>query len=250
VTSDELHVDRARAESFGSVAEQYDRYRPTYPGALIDDLAALRPGQVLDVGCGTGKAAVALVSRGLSVLGVEPDERMADVARDRGIPVEVGAFETWDDAERRFDLITCGQSWHWIDPSRGIPKAARVLRPGGTIARFWNYYVLDEPVISAFEGVYNEHAPEARRGGPRASVAADPLVDDDAFNSVEARTYRWEHSMSAEEWVALVGTFSDHQRLGPERLAVLQQALRAAIEGFGGTVHAHGETYLQLARRA
>src|SRR5216684_9221402 len=88
---DELHLDRARAESFGSTAQQYDRYRPTYPDALFDDLAALEPMQVLDIGCGTGKAAVALARRGLSVLGVEPDERMANVARDYGIAVEVAA---------------------------------------------------------------------------------------------------------------------------------------------------------------
>jgi len=50
---------------------------------------------VLDVGCGTGKAAVALARCGLSVLGVDPDERMADIARDRGIAVEIAAFETW-----------------------------------------------------------------------------------------------------------------------------------------------------------
>ena len=60
----ELYADRSRAESFGSVAEQYDRYRPSYPAALIDDLVAPRPADVLDVGCGTGKAAVLLAARG------------------------------------------------------------------------------------------------------------------------------------------------------------------------------------------
>jgi hypothetical protein len=87
------------------MAQQYDRYRPTYPDALFDDLAALEPMQVLDVGCGTGKAAVSLARRGLSVLGVDVDERMADVARRHGIAVEVAAFESWDDAGRQFDLL-------------------------------------------------------------------------------------------------------------------------------------------------
>lgn len=64
-------------KSFGQVALQYDRYRPTCPDALMDDLAGLRPAQVVDVGCGTGHVATAVASRGLSVLGVEPDEQMA-----------------------------------------------------------------------------------------------------------------------------------------------------------------------------
>lgn len=233
------------------MAEQYDRYRPAYPDVVIDDLAALQPTSVLDVGCGTGKAAVALARRGLRVLGVEPDKRMAEVARGYGIPVEIATFETWDDAGRQFDVITCGQAWHWIDPNQGIPKAARLLRPGATIARFWNFHVLDDPVISAFDAVYREHAPEADGLGhdPGGNYEPDPFDDNDAFTAVETRTYQWERVLSADDLVGLVATFSDHQRLGYDRLARLQQALRATIETFGGSVHSHCGTYVRLATR-
>jgi predicted RNA methylase len=57
-----------------------------YPDALLDDLATLRPAHVLDVGCGTGKAAVGLARSGLSVLSVELDPRMAEVARGPASP--------------------------------------------------------------------------------------------------------------------------------------------------------------------
>src|ERR1019366_3608845 len=52
-----LHMDRKRANSFGAEAERYDRARPTYPQALVDELVARHPTRVLDVGCGTGIAA-------------------------------------------------------------------------------------------------------------------------------------------------------------------------------------------------
>ncbi len=43
---------------FGDVAEQYDRARPSYPEAMVDDLVALgaiRPAaRLLEVGAGTG----------------------------------------------------------------------------------------------------------------------------------------------------------------------------------------------------
>ncbi|MGH3513310.1 MAG: class I SAM-dependent methyltransferase, partial [Pseudonocardiaceae bacterium] len=177
---------------------------------------------------------------------------MAEVARGHGIPVEVGAFETWDDAGRRFDLITCGAAWHWIDPELGMAKAAHVLRASGTIARFWNYHVLDESVAAMFEAVYREHAPEAHPHGRALDDSGyiDPFGENEAFCSVETRTYRWERTLSADEWVGQALTFSDHQRLEPERLRTVARALHAAVETLGGTVEAHGGTYVVLARRA
>ena len=62
---EELHRDRGRAESFGSIARLYDRHRPAPAPEFLDELAALRPAKVLDVGCGTGKVARELEARGL-----------------------------------------------------------------------------------------------------------------------------------------------------------------------------------------
>lgn len=242
---------------------QYDRYRPAPPDALIDDLTALRPRRVLDVGCGTGKAAAALAGRGLAVVGVEPDERMAQVARSHGVSVEVATFEAWDAADRRFDLLTFADSWHWVDPDVGIAKAARLLRAGGTIARWWNNCVLDEPVIAAFDAVYRSHAPEVvqmwRPAGDRAKVHADarsvstgtgPFTTGGMFCTVETRTYRWERVLTADQWVGAVATTSSHQRLEPPRLASVLRDLHDAIERLGGTMQGHYETDLVFARRA
>jgi SAM-dependent methyltransferase len=253
VSVGELYLDRGRAGSFCAVAAQYDRFRPDAPDAHLDDLAATRPARVLDVACGTGKVARALIACGLSVLGVEPDPRMAALARDRGVTVEIGDFETWDDRGRRFDLLTCGDAWHWIDPVRGLAKAADVLTGTGTVARFWNYQVLDPDVIAAFEAVYAAHAPGTHTHGHGPSGRKRPpdaFADNPLFQDVRVRTYSWERTLSGAEWVSLATTYSDHQRLAPERLRALQEALRATIDRLGGTVRAHGGTYLVLARRA
>jgi len=82
VSFEELHRDRARAESFGGAADAYERYRPNFPDALFDDLAALGR-DALDVACGTGKVARGLAARGTSVLGVELDARMAGTRSTR-----------------------------------------------------------------------------------------------------------------------------------------------------------------------
>ncbi|QFZ22878.1 class I SAM-dependent methyltransferase [Saccharothrix syringae] len=164
----ELHRDRTRAESFGSVARRYDRYRPGYPAALVDDLVAVGPTRVLDVGCGTGKVAAALVGRGLPVLGVEVDGRMAEVA-----------------------------------------------------------------------GVWR----------PRPRPLPDPVAGSAAFSPAVRRVYRWERTLTADEWTGLASTVSDHLRLGPERLAGLLRELRVVVGSLGGGVRARCETTALLARR-
>jgi SAM-dependent methyltransferase len=247
-----LHSQRDRADSFGFLAEDYDRYRPGYPSALIDELVAGNPSNALDVGCGTGKVALSLIERGLSVLGIEPDDRMASVARRRGVPVEVGSFESWEPAGRTYDLLTAGHSWHWVNPAVGLAKAASVLMPGGTAALFWNYHVLDDSLLAAFEDAYRSHAPELTVVGhdPSGSEDTDPFQGSDDFVSLGSRTYRWTRLLNAEEWTSMLATFSDHAALGESRLEDLQRALREAIQQSGGQVRSQCGTYLWKAQRA
>ncbi|WP_329134931.1 methyltransferase domain-containing protein [Streptomyces sp. NBC_01476] len=250
MTSPKYHLDRTSAQSFGSASEHYDRYRPSPPHALLDDLVALRPVEVLDVGCGTGKVAVELAGRGIRVLGVEIDERMADLARGHGVPVEVAEFESWDATGRQFGLITCADAWHWIDPVRGSEKAAALLRPRGTLALFWSYYLLDDDVAALFQRVYDEHAPQARTHSYEPLQAqGEPFESISAFGPTETRTYRWKDTVSATDWVGLLATFSDHRALTPQQLVTLQAALCKAIEDLGGSVAVSRGVHAAFAQR-
>ena len=251
-----MHANRARAESFGAVAAAYDRYRPGYPEPLIDDLVALRPKDVLDVGCGTGKAARQLVARGMSVLGVEIDPEMAAVAGVHGVAVEVAGFEQWDPAGRTFDLVTCGQAWHWIDPAVGPAKAAGLLRPGGTAVLFWNHEGdLDPAVRRVLDEAYRRHAPELLEmaAQDRTRKSAKPYLADleasRAFSSIETRDYPFRRSYTADDWVGTVQTHSDHLQLDPARRAALADAVREVIDRrLGGTIRTTGGTYSIWAR--
>lgn len=243
---DELtHEQRDRAESFGAVAAAYDTYRPSYPARLVDDLTAGRPADILDIGCGTGKAARLFADRGARVLGVEIDPGMAAVARSHGLPVEVAAFERWDDRGRTFDLVTCAQAWHWVNPAVAAPKAARLLNPGGTLALFWNIDELAPDVRAVVEGVYRQEAPELVKprdaGDDQTHLRA--LQAAGAFSTVEAVTYPGERVWSVDEWIGNVGTQSNHLLLGP-RLPRVLGALRAGLTEWGGEVRTTGGTYL------
>ncbi|HVS44442.1 MAG TPA: class I SAM-dependent methyltransferase, partial [Candidatus Dormibacteraeota bacterium] len=111
-------MDRDRARLFDREAERYDRARPAYPAALIDQVLGPSPRglSVLDVACGTGIASRQFAQRGARVLGIDLNPAMAEIARRHGIPTEVAEFEAWDPAGRTFDVVTCAQAWHWLDP--------------------------------------------------------------------------------------------------------------------------------------
>lgn len=246
----DFYEQRERADSFGSVAEDYDRYRPNYPGELMDRLAELHPAAVLDVGCGTGKASRQLIARGLSVLGVEPDAKMAEVARRHGVPVELGTFEEWDDRGRTFDLIVSGQAWHWVDPARGAPKLVRLLRPGGTVCLFWNSWEITGAAREAIDDVYRRLAPalSKRETGGNDDSHGARLRATGCFGTVDEERLDRERMMPVDELVGRTGTHSDHLMLGPERLAEVLDAIRAALAPLGDAVPVEGGTYVVWAR--
>jgi SAM-dependent methyltransferase len=244
-----IHEQRDRAESFGRVAAEYDRYRQSYPVQLVDDLMARAPRTVLDVGCGTGKAARMLAERGAVVLGVEIDAQMAAVARSHGLAVEVASFEAWDDRGRRYDLITAGQAWHWVNPSAGLPKAKALLEPGGELAVFWNFDEPDEPYRTVIRSVYERLAPElvAAPGAGTEGLHLRRIRDSGCFGSVESITYPGRRSVPVEHWIGALGTQSNHLLLG-SRLPQLLAAMRGALLASGPEVHLTGGTYLIRAR--
>jgi SAM-dependent methyltransferase len=247
-----VHTERRRAESFGSIADQYDRYRPSYPDELIAELVELDPEWTLDVACGTGKVAVPLLACGLAVLGVEVDPKMAAVAQRHGIIVEISAFETWEDEGRTFDLITCGQGWHWIEPQQGAEKAADLLTPGGTLALFWNYGELPPDLKRELDEVYRVHAPEISADAVKHAHDDEDHVGvlkaTGRFADVRTERYRWDTTLTADEWIARAATHSDHLLLPDEQRTALLDAVREALDKHNGMVDVHGGTFTIFAR--
>lgn len=251
-----LHEDRRRAESFGDDPEQYDRARPSYPAALIDDLAGPGVARVLDVGCGTGISSRLFAERGCRVLGVEQDERMAALARRAGIEVEVAAFETWEPPPEPFDLVAAAQSWHWVDPHLGLPNVARALRPGGRFGAFWNRYAPEPGVQALLAEAYARHAPGmsqplALAGNERADQPhhLQVITACGLFEDVEKRRYPWQQAYTRDEWLESLETQSNHRTLDPVVRQGLFEAVAAIIDGAGGQLIVDHSTTLITARR-
>jgi SAM-dependent methyltransferase len=253
----DLYLDRARADSFGAAARVYDAHRPRYPDQLIDDLLMQSPQSVLDVGAGTGIASEQLLAKGVNVLAVEPDPRMADIASDKGIPIEIGTFESWDPAERRFDLIVFGQSFHWVNPDIALPKAHRLLPSGGRLALMWNRLFPTHPTHSDLAEIYRDYMDPS---SPLFGSSPNGLVDTErrierliasitaSGFTVEERTYPRHAHYSTEQWLDLAFTHSNHLILAADKASELRARLAERIGSKGVSVG--GDTLLILAIRS
>ncbi|MET7332097.1 class I SAM-dependent methyltransferase [Nonomuraea sp. NPDC005650] len=248
------------AESFGVDAERYDRTRPHYPDAMVTRVVAGSPGpDVLDVGCGTGIEARQFQAAGCRVLGVDPDERMADFARNGGLEVEVARFEDWDPAGRDFDTVIAGQAWHWVDPVAGATKAAQVLRPGGRMAVFWNTFQPPPELGEAIAAVYRRVMPDApiyqralADSDAYASLrakAADGIRTAGAFGEVEQWRLDWERPYTRDEWLDLLPTTGVHTRLPAATLQEVLTGVGAAVDALGGAFRMRYATVMVTAVR-
>ncbi|MFC8730899.1 class I SAM-dependent methyltransferase [Luteimicrobium sp. NPDC057192] len=260
-----IHGQRAMAESFGTDAERYDRARPPYPEALIAAVVGVPPEgparDVLDVGSGTGIAARQLQAAGCTVLGVEPDARMAAFARERGLPVDVATFEAWEPAGRSFDAVVAAQSWHWVDPAVGTAKAASVLRPGGRLAVFGHVFEPPDDVAHAFAEAFRRAVPESPFAGGSGrrpveayqagyAAVAETVRGTGLFEAPEHWRFVVERTYTRDAWLELLPTTGGLTRLDPDRLADVLDAVGAAIDAHGGSFTIPFTTLAVTARRA
>ena len=253
---------RQAAESFGADAGRYNRARPSYPTAMVDRIVAESPGRdVVDAGCGTGISARLFQAAGCRVLGVDPDPRMADVARESGLEVEVAKFEQWDAAGRTFDAVIAGQAWHWVNMAAGAAKAASVLRPGGRLAVFWNAYDPPAELRGAFGAVYQRVVPDSPMGSgfwsrpasvqylAMCDTAADGMRQAGVFGDPQTWRFDWSRPYTRAQWLDQVPTFGGHSLLPPGVQAELLAGIGAAVDAAGGAFTMNFATLVATAAR-
>lgn len=230
-----LHTNRQRANSFGGAADNYDAFRPRYPEQLIDDVLFPGARRVLEGGAGTGIASMQMIERGADLLAVEPDARMASVARAKGIPVELSTFEEWDPAGRRFDRVVFAASFHWVDPVVALPKIREILDDGGKLALIWNRLRPTNPTRAEFESVYRDYMDiETHRhdGHPDEIVK---LIANTGFTVTQQR-YPHDLHYAAQQWVDIAFTFSNQLLVPADRAAELRARLVERIGSAGVSV--------------
>ncbi len=223
----------AHANSFGPVADIYERSRPDYPAVALDWLLPAGKPRVLDLGAGTGKLTRLVHDRGHEVTAVDPSEGMLTELRRvvPGVPAILGPAEQIPLPDDSADVVLVAQAWHWVDPGRAVPEVARVLSPGGRLGLIWN--------------TRDESVDWVRRLG---EIIGTPEEDRQPtigmpFGPVELAQFAWIHTLGSEELIDLVSSRSRVILLPADERAALLREVRQLIATHPALV---GRTEFQL----
>lgn len=234
--------------TFNEDPSHYNKWRPGYPNALFADIFAAKqigPGsRVLEVGIGTGQATLPFLETGCRLTAVEKGDNLAAFAREKfagfsELDIVNLPFQAYQPNEGRFDLIYSASAFHWLPEEEGYKKVFALLKKGGVFARFANHPHFHEDyenVHRALQEVYQKHMPGSKPK-PRYTAAHAQerceIARKYGFVSLSCQIYLRTRIYTAEDYVALLDTYSDH-RILEEKKKIFFEDIRNAINKNGG----------------
>jgi len=226
------HADAARARSFGAIADQYNRLRPSPPTHAVDWLMPPRPELVVDLAAGTG-----LLSRAITagqVIAIEPDTRMSAVLRANspGVRVVAGVGEALPLISGSVDAVLVSSAWHWMDPERAVPEIGRVLRSGGRFGLIWTSRDREVGWVRDVDMLREPSAGHPDPSGPNPRLRNRDVIlpDSHVFTDVETASFTFTKTIPAGDFAPMIGTYSRIITASAQERAEIFARVRAAIE--------------------
>lgn len=154
-----LNAERFTGKNYIST---YHQFRPEPPKEIIlqalNYLDKSKNVTVLDMGCGSGLSTKIWEDHADKILAFDPSEEMVDFASKRNksskIEFKVGYSHSIPLPSESVDIISCSQSFHWMEPKSTLKEAKRLLKSGGV---FLVYDVIWPPCVNyTYESAYNK----------------------------------------------------------------------------------------------
>jgi SAM-dependent methyltransferase len=278
---------RSYGKVFNEIAVEYDRNRPAYPDALVDEaceVAGISEGdRVLEIGCGTGQLTRSLLARGLRVSAIEPGDQLILLAeenlKDAGdVEFVHGRFEDTQFPRESYEAVFSASAIHWVDPDLSWRKIADALAPNGTLALI-QYFGLkerrgvddQEALLAALRrhaweiaatwptyrdldhtiaGVQERRRNVADAWGWLGSYDIGRAYAADLFEDLQLATVPTLIEHTAGELGALLATMSFWAALSPEEREALINETHALHERLGRPIRASTLAALLTARRS
>ncbi len=244
-------------QRFTGRVENYVRYRPGYPKAVVELLRERcgldRSSIVADVGSGTGFLSRLFLENGNRVFGVEPNREMRRAGErllagyERFTSVAATAEETTL-ADGSVDVLTAGQAFHWFEPERTRAEFARIIKPGGWVVLVWNGRRESRTAfLEGYERLLQTHGTDYAEVGPGRRGSADEVRDFFYPDSVEVATFDNEQVLDLDglKGRALSSSYvpSEGEPGAAEMLQGLEALFREHEEGGTATVEYDTRVY-------
>lgn len=222
-------------DRFSAQAEQYRRFRPTYPAALYDHILPLVQGRerAWDAGTGNGQVAVVLGDYFQEVIATDISKRQMQSARPHPrVRYRLARAEAAPLPDHSVDLITVAQALHWFAFPAFFREVRRVVRPGGVLAT-WGYGLLRleaAPAQALIEHFYSDTVgpywdPERRH----IDTAYQSIPFPDWQEITTEEVFYLETHFTLDHLLGYLGTWSSVQHFlasnQADPLAVLRRAL-------------------------
>ncbi len=147
---------------FSNRVENYVKYRPSYPEAIITflekNIGLQKENRIVDIGSGTGLFSELFLKNGYAVIGIEPNNDMRKEGEKK-----LGQYPDFTSINHRaeetglrsnsINLITVAQAFHWMEPVATKKEFLRILKPGGHIVIAYNLRLSHTPFLRAYENL-------------------------------------------------------------------------------------------------
>jgi SAM-dependent methyltransferase len=247
-------------ERFTGLTDLYVRYRPDYPAAAIDFIVAHcgleRDSLLVDVGCGPGISSRIFSSRGIAVVGIEPNAEMRQRAIEEGAPpgggnltYQAGTAEATGLPDGFADAVVSAQAFHWFDAGRALAEFRRILKSEGWVALVWN----ERDESDAFTAAYGQVLRSTREGSQvesRHGRSGLALLQSSLYRRAERVTFAHQQVLD-EEGVLGRARSASYAPREPVALDAFSTALRQAFVRCqrNGTVTLHYVTSVYVGQR-
>ena len=196
---------------FSDKAENYTKYRPIYPDAVINKILEnlISENQLVaaDIGAGTGISARQLASRNVKVIAIEPNAAMREAAENhQNVEWKNGTAEATNLPDASIDLITCFQAFHWFKPEPSLLEFRRILKPQGRLAIVFQDLNRDDEFTQA----YGEIISKAANNRPPTDFSSkiEPLKKSSDFQYIDCYKFSCKQELDLSSLIGLAKSVS------------------------------------------
>lgn len=204
------------------IFEEYDKLAPDYPIEIFKNIQMYSKinnnTNILEIGCGTGKATKSLLELGYkNITGIEIEYDLSTYLWGKfkdyeNFNINISSFEDWDGKMDLFDIIISINAFQYINPQIGYKKAYQYLKSNGSIALFYSienptFEIIDFKIREVYErfapGLVDLKLPKIKEICERRR---NDISKSEYFHSIKTEYYTWNKSYTSDEYIQLLDT--------------------------------------------